>query len=215
MVEPVDFAKEREKAMSCEKSMFPEKMVDAYARRILESNGKGAHTHDHSRRVLRLCMEVGQKLGANLRVLCAAALLHDIGRPFERELGKSHSVISGEMSREFLKDIGYNEDEIQGVVEAIRTHRFSEGLEPTSLEGKILSDADKLDAMGAVGVFRSIAQASVSGTGITGFINHAYEKLLKLRSLLYTDVARHLADERHELLKKFVERLREEASIVE
>lgn len=190
--------------------VLPEKEIDSYSRRILEDSGTGAHTYDHSRRVLRLCLEIGKNTGANTRILGAAALLHDIGRPFEKQRGLSHSIISGEISREFLKEIGYSDYEIIEVIEAIRTHRFSEGLEPTSLEGRILSDADKLDAIGAIGIFRSIAQAAVSGKGITGFLNHANEKLLKLQDLMYTREAIVIAKERHLILEEFVKQLRRE-----
>ncbi|MFW9850512.1 MAG: HD domain-containing protein, partial [Candidatus Thorarchaeota archaeon] len=103
-----------------------------------------------------------------------------------------------------------SEEEIAKVVAAIRTHRFSEGLEPTSLEGHILSDADKLDAIGAVGIFRSIAQATVSGRGTSGFLQHADEKLLKLKDLMYSDDAREMAIERHSFLEAFVNRLKDE-----
>jgi uncharacterized protein len=95
-------------------------------------------------------------------------------------------------------------------VGAIRTHRYSEGLEPTSIEGEILSDADKLDAMGAIGIYRAIAQATVSERGITGFLEHADEKLLRLHDLMYTDEAKPMAQERHDVLANFVRRLRDE-----
>ena len=192
--------------------MFPEERIDTYVREILEENGEGAHTYDHTRRVLGICIEIGNSMGANLRILGAAALLHDVGRPFEKQLGKSHSVISGEIGREFLATCDYSDQEIESVVDAIRTHRFSEGIPPDSLEGRILSDADKLDAIGAIGIFRGIAQAAVSGRGIQGFLDHADEKLLRLRDLLYTEVAMRMAQERHLILDSFVKQLRREAT---
>jgi uncharacterized protein len=190
--------------------MFPEKKIDTFARSVLEPNSQGAHTYDHTRRVFDISLSIGQKVGANIRILGAAALIHDIGRPNEKRTGESHSITSGNMSKEFLSDIGYSDDEVESVVSAIRTHRFSEGLEPTSLEGQILSDADKLDAIGAIGVFRSVAQAAVSGRGIDGFLQHADEKLLKLKNLLYTKEAKEIAIERHVFLESFVGRLRDE-----
>jgi uncharacterized protein len=192
--------------------LFPEKEIDTFARSVLESEGQGAHTYDHTRRVLALSMKIGQETGANKRILGAASLLHDIGRPNEQKTGESHSISSGRMSKEFLKSIGYSDDEIEEVVSAIRTHRFSEGVKPTSLEGRILSDADKIDAIGAVGVFRAIAQASVSNKGIDGFLQHADEKLLRLKDLLYTEAAKDIAIERHTFLESFVTRLRNETN---
>lgn len=185
------------------------KITDAVKRELSKSN-IGAHTLDHIMRVHLLSMTLSEGENANVRVLEAAALLHDIGRPREDETGISHSIISGDMSREILKEFEYTEEEIEQVVAAIRTHRFSEDIEPTTFEGQILSDADKLDALGAIGIYRAIAQAVSSGRGIAGFLTHADEKLLKLRDLMYTNKAKVLAIKRHDVLESFVNLLREE-----
>jgi uncharacterized protein len=189
------------------------RLIEDFVREQLEKNGKGAHTFDHSRRVYALSMRIGEDSGADLKVLGAAALLHDIGRSQEDVTGISHSVLSGEMSQEILKELGFDEVEIDEIVDAIRTHRFSEGIEPNSLEGKILSDADKLDAIGAIGVFRAIAQANSTGVGIEAFLKHADEKLLRLKNLMYTDGAKTVAEERHSTLESFVMQLREELEL--
>jgi uncharacterized protein len=176
----------------------------------LSGSEMGAHAFDHTTRVHAISMNIGRKLSANLRILGAAAILHDVGRAREEETGISHSKLSGEMSVDLLREIGYTEEEIAEIVEAIRTHRFSEGLEPNSLEGRILSDADKLDAIGAIGVYRSIAHTLVDGRGVEGFLKHANDKLLKLRDLMYTDEARAVAENRHRMLESFVNQLRTE-----
>jgi len=190
--------------------MFPEKDIDSFVRQIFEKTGNGAHTYDHTKRVLSVALGIGKKTGANIRVLGAASLLHDIGRSEEEETRESHSIISGRISREFLPSIGYSMEEIVQVVSVIGTHRFSEGLEPISIEGQILSDADKIDAIGAIGVFRAIAQAAVKKRGIEGFLKHADEKLLRLASLMYTEEAKKIAEERHTTLEIFVNQLRKE-----
>ncbi|MFX1483252.1 MAG: HD domain-containing protein [Promethearchaeota archaeon] len=184
-----------------------------FLRQELSTAHQGAHTLDHTMRVYALCMKLGDELGADLKVLGAAALLHDVGRPKEEERGISHAILSGEMGRGVLNDSGFTDSEIDHVVDAIRTHRFSEQLEPNSLEGQILSDVDKLDAIGAIGVYRAIAQAETSGSGIRGFLNHADEKLLRLKDLMYTDAARVVAEERHKTLESFVMQLREEFGV--
>ncbi len=193
--------------------MFPRDRIDRFAHDILEEHGSGAHTYDHSQRVLTLCLQIGEGIGADIRILGAAALLHDIGRPAESESGISHSILSGQMSRELLSELGYSKLEVEEVVDTIRTHRFSEGLEPQTLEGRILSDADKLDAIGSVGIYRAVAQAEVSGRGIRGFLDHAEEKLLRLKDLLYTDSAREIAVKRHTILEEFVWQLRSELGL--
>lgn len=181
----------------------------------LQGNELGAHTYDHSLRVLRIAFRIGHEEGADLRVLSAAALLHDIGRVRERETGTSHAVLSGQMARPVLEEAGYADDEVSLVVDAIRTHRFSEGLTPNTLEGKILSDADKLDAMGAIGAYRAIAQSAITGVGIEGFLKHADEKLLRLYELLYTQTAKQLGKQRHRILEMLVEEMRREVASTE
>ena len=185
------------------------KIID-FMREELSDSNSGAHTFDHTMRVYTLSMQISEELPVSIRVLQAAALLHDVGRPREYETGISHSILSGEMSKSLLQELAYTENEIEQILDAIRTHRFSEGIEPNSLEGEILSDADKLDSMGAIGVYRAIAYGITRGRGISGFLKHADEKLLKLKNLMYTDPGKHLAIKRHEVLQYFVDELREE-----
>ncbi|MFW9974356.1 MAG: HD domain-containing protein [Candidatus Thorarchaeota archaeon] len=188
-------------------------MIEQFVKEKLLLTGEGAHTLDHTRRVFALSIRIGKRMGANLKILGAAALLHDIGRQEEAITGISHSISSGDMSQEVLIRAGFIKSEIENVIDAIRTHRFSEMIEPNSLEGKILSDVDKLDAMGAIGVFRAIAQATSTNVGIEGFLSHADEKLLRLKDLMYTDGARVVAEERHRTLEMFVIQLREELEL--
>ncbi|MHA1135133.1 MAG: HD domain-containing protein [Candidatus Thorarchaeota archaeon] len=185
------------------------KIID-FVEKHLSISKKGAHTLDHIRRVHALSTQIGEDLPISTKVVQAAALLHDVARLKESETGVSHSILSGEMSKPLLQELGYNETEIEQITDAIRTHRFSEEIEPNSLEGKILSDADKLDAMGAVGIYRAIAQAESKERGMAGFLHHADEKLLKLKDLMYTTKGKELAAERHKVLQRFVDELREE-----
>ncbi|MHA2384474.1 MAG: HD domain-containing protein [Candidatus Thorarchaeota archaeon] len=104
--------------------------IEEFVMQELIQAGRGAHTLDHTTRVYALCMKIGEELNANLRVLGAAALLHDVGRAREEETGISHSILSGEMGRGVLSESGFKDVEIDQVVDVIRTHRFSEGIEP-------------------------------------------------------------------------------------
>lgn len=192
--------------------MFPEKEIDNFIKNLFAKEKAGAHAYDHTKRVYNIALRIAESTEADIKILGAAALLHDIGRPQERETGLSHSIVSGELSIPLLTKLHYNECEIDAVVDAIRTHRFSEGLTPGSIEGKILSDADKLDALGAIGVFRAIAHAVENEGGVERFLSHADEKLLKLKDLMYTDHGRKLARKRHTVLKNFVDELRVELS---
>jgi uncharacterized protein len=184
--------------------------IDSFVKQEMTRSDAGAHAYDHVKRVFSLAMKIGTTLGADLRILGAAALLHDVGRANEEETGVSHSIVSGDMSAEILEEVGFTQNEIQSVRDAIRTHRFSEGLSPTSLEGEILCDADKLDALGAIGVFRAIAQAAATGDGAEAFLRHADEKLLKLHQMMYTEEGKRIAKTRHLVLSDFVGELRKE-----
>ena len=194
--------------------MNKEKDIDRFVKDVFaKSSSKGVHSYDHTRRVYSIAKAIGKIVGADQRVLIAAALLHDIGRMQEEETGVSHSILSGEMSESFLQKIGYSDAEIKQIISAIRTHRYSEGHTPNSLEGEVLSDADKLDAIGAIGVFRGIAHATETGKGIEGFLRHTDEKLLKLKDLMYTEEGKRLAIIRHSDLEHFVKQLRSELEI--
>ena len=157
-----------------------------------------------------MCLTLGREEGADLEVLEAAALLHDIGRPDETITGVSHATIGADRAVNFLKTTAFPSNKIPQVASAIRTHRFSENLTPESLEGRILSDADKLDAMGAVGLARTIEESLARERGFEGMLEHVSRKLLNLRDRMYTPTARQLAGPRHDLLVHFMRQLAQE-----
>jgi len=177
--------------------------------RTLMGNG-GSHGFDHVGRVTSLCVRIGRVEGADMAILIPAALLHDIARPMEKEQGLPHEQEGARMAEEFLASIGYDASAIPAIAAAIRTHRFRSTEKPVSLEARILSDADKLDALGAVGIARTFMRAGEHGTMIEDGIEHFHEKLLRLPSLMYTKTARQIAQERHAFLSQFLDRLAEE-----
>ncbi len=170
----------------------------------------GAHDLDHVLRVTRLCEEIGVAEGADMHVLIPAALFHDIARPQEDETGLPHQEEGARIAEAYLRSIGYDAERITAIAHAIRTHRYSTGPEPETPEAKILSDADKLDAMGAVGIARTFLQAGEHGDGIADAAGHIHEKLLNLRGLIYTDTAAKIALKRHALLQQFADSLEDE-----
>ncbi|BAD84669.1 metal-dependent phosphohydrolase, HD superfamily [Thermococcus kodakarensis KOD1] len=172
---------------------------------------EGTHGFSHVERVFNLCMHIGKEEGADLEVLALAALLHDIARPLE-DSGKveDHALEGARIARRYLRSLGYPEDKVEAVAHAIEAHRFSRGPEPATLEAKILSDADKLDAIGAVGIARVFMYSGEHGRGIDASIKHFEEKILKLKDLMYTETARKMAEERHRFTEEFIERLRRE-----
>lgn len=182
--------------------------IRRYVREILGEYG--SHGMDHTDRVFVLCIVIGRKEGAVMDILLPAALLHDIARPLEREKGLPHEREGARMAGEFLASIGFNQDLIPSITSIIRTHRFQSAEEPESLEAQILSDADKLDAMGATGIARTFLRAGEHGGGIDDAVSHFHDKLLKLNTRMYTRTGQEIAAKRHTVLVQFLENLNDE-----
>jgi uncharacterized protein len=118
------------------------------------------HGYGHTERVFQMCIKIGQELGANLYVLKLAALLHDIGRYHNISYSKdtNHAEISADIALNFLQKVNFkfNRNEQENIIHCIQAHSFSNKNLPRTLEAKILSDMDKLDALGAIGLYRTI-----------------------------------------------------------
>ena len=186
------------------------------------------HGFDHIRRVYELCERLGEAEGANLKILRAAALLHDAqSGPNVRE---KHHTASAHFAGDVLRREGWPEEEIKAVQHCIRAHRFRDNNEkPRSLESKILFDADKLDAIGAVGVIRAVSYAILHeqelyaspsqqflstgerepGEPHTPHHEFIY-KLQHLKDQLYTSAGKALARQRHDFLVHFFQQFEAE-----
>jgi uncharacterized protein len=165
----------------------------------------GCHGFEHTERVIELCRKLGAALDADMEVLIPAAILHDVARD-----QPGHAEKGAVEAERILKDVGYGGQKTRLICDAIRAHSFSSGEKAASLESMILSDADKLDAMGAVGIYRAAMYSSESGRPLDEFVAHFHEKLLTLKQLMYTDEARAMAEERHAYMLGFLEELRRE-----
>ena len=163
----------------------------------------GCHGYEHTERVIELCKVLGVALNADMDILIPAAILHDIGRPHD-----NHAHHGGIMAREILQEQGYSK--IDEIVHAIEVHSFSAGGEAKTIEAQILSDADKLDAMGAIGVYRTAQYGIEHSCTLDEFIEHFHEKLLKLKDLLYTWEAKKLAENRHNYMLLYLDQLDKE-----
>jgi uncharacterized protein len=200
------------------------------------SSDDPVHGFDHVLRVYFMAEHLARLEGADVEIVHAAALLHDAGEvlPAGAEhltLRHSHQHAAAEFAERTLRLEGWSEECISAVQHCIRAHRFRDNSEPPgTLEAQILFDADKLDAIGAIGVARAVAFAARAGqpayappseqfllTGKTeaGEPHSAYHeycyKLVRLKDRLYTSAARRIARKRHEQMALFFEQLREEA----
>ncbi len=173
-------------------------------------SASGSHGFDHIMRVTRLCEIIGIRENADMDILIPAALFHDIARPLEEKDGTPHEEEGAKIAVSFLSSIQYEPALIPGITHAIRTHRYRSDKWPKTPEAKILSDADKLDAMGATGIARTFMRAGEHHGEMQDAIDHIHEKLLKLNDHLYTKTATDIAQQRHELLVYFIRNLEEE-----
>ncbi|MDE1769912.1 MAG: HD domain-containing protein [Thaumarchaeota archaeon] len=178
-------------------------------------------------RVLKNATMIARKEKADIRIITAAALLHDITTyPKSDPRSKNASLESAEESRKILKKYDFTQDEMNVIADAIRDHSFSRGIVPNTLEGKILQDADRLDALGAIGIARTFA---VGGAENRPFYNkvdpfckkrspddhawtldHFYKKLLLLEKTMNTKTGKLEARKRIKIMKKFLDELKKE-----
>ena len=113
------------------------------------------HDRFHIERVCNLAVRIAKEENADLNVIKAAALLHDIARAKEDE-GKiaDHATEGAKMARKILEEVNFPKEKIAKVIHCIEAHRFKKRMEAKSLEAKILQDADRLDIIGAIGIAR-------------------------------------------------------------
>jgi uncharacterized protein len=165
----------------------------------------GTHGFEHVERVYDTCLHIGKIEKADLDVLLPAALLHDIAREEE-----NHAQVGAEKAKPILRKYGQSEKTIEEIATAIASHSFSGKKPPKTLEAKILSDADKLDALGAIGIYRTAVYSGEHARPVDDFVAHFHDKLLKLEGLLFTDEAKRMAHNRTQYMTDFVERLQGE-----
>jgi len=178
------------------------------------SENDDIHGFSHVERVYDLCLKLGKKLNANLLVLQIAALLHDIGRINEKSNcdNKNHAEISADIALNYLisKNLNISDEDIENIIHSIKAHSFSNSVIPESLEAKILSDADKLEALGAIGLYRTIGFTVQNHGGIDQVIEHLKNKIMKLKDLLYLDISKKIAKVRQQIIIEFYESVQEE-----
>lgn len=186
-----------------------------------------AHDFEHIMRVYNNARRLAKMEGINPRLVLAAALLHDIvSYPKSDPRSKNSSVESATKAKQILGKYNYTKEEIRIISDAIRDHSFSRGAVPETMVGKILQDADRLDAVGAIGIARTF---SVGGAEKRPFYNiqdpfcktrspedtkwtldHFYKKLLLLEKKMNTDSAKLEARKRVKIMRQFLDVLREE-----
>ena len=194
-----------------------------FVKEKLYGEGSG-HDWFHIERVYNLAKFIGEKENADLFIVEMTALLHDIDDWKFSEGTDTNTTVT----ENFLSSINVSKDDINKIISIIKTMSFKGGVvdsTQSSIEGKVVQDADRLDAIGAIGIARTFAYGGSKGRQIydpslspiqftsleqvkneeNHTINHFYEKLLKLKDLINTDTGKELAEKRHKFMESFLD----------
>jgi uncharacterized protein len=192
------------------------------------ANEFSGHDYFHTLRVFNLATRIAEEEGADIETVQLVALLHDVD---DHKLSPDTSE-SKANARRFLKENGIDEKKIDEICTMIGDISFagSDSVTPTTIEGKCAQDADRLDAIGAIGIARAFAyggshqrlmydpeQKPIMDMGREEYynrksttVNHFYEKLFKLKDMMNTRSARRIADERNEYMQQYIDRFMSE-----
>ena len=177
-----------------------------YIRELFDGNA-GGHDAAHSIRVYRNALQIAEKESAcDLTVVSMAALLHDV------DDHKLFDTENNANARVFLERNAVPDDSIEEICAVINAVSFSRnrGKHPDTIEAKIVQDADRLDALGAIGIARTFAYGGEHGRSIEESVQHFYDKLFLIKDELNTVSAREIASKRHEFLEAYISELKDE-----
>jgi uncharacterized protein len=196
-----------------------------YVRQTL-AGAEGGHDWWHIYRVWKLANKIGTEEGADLFVIELAALLHDIADP---KFHDGDEEIGPELAKEFLEKQGVDEAIIDHVDKIIRNISFKNSFQNAGFQSEeldVVQDADRLDAIGAIGIARAFNYGGFKNrplydpgippnqvltkeaykNSVSPTINHFYEKLLLLKDLMNTPTGKRMAEERHHFMEIYLER---------
>ncbi len=206
------------------------KVIDSLTSEVKKRlENDSAHDFEHTMRVYKNAQKICKKEKANEKLVLSAALLHDIvSYPKSDKRSKISSIESAKKSKMILEKLDFTKKEITIISDAIKDHSFSQNKIPKTIEGKILQDADRLDALGAIGIARVFATGGSLKRPFyniddpfckrripddhTWTVDHFFAKLFKLESLMNTKSGKAEAKKRTRILKEFLNQLKREIS---
>lgn len=182
------------------------------------------HDLQHIQRVVLSAKKLAMQENADLQVVVPAAWLHDcVIVPKDSPLRKQASKLAADQAIEHLSQMGYPAECFPAIHHAIHAHSFSAGIPPETLEAQIVQDADRLDALGAIGMARCLMLGGSMGRALyhpedpfglhrehddlTYTIDHFYLKLFKLPGQMHTQAAREEGERRVVVMRGFLEQL--------
>jgi uncharacterized protein len=195
--------------------------------KLAAAGGDAAHDPEHIRRVVANARGLAATEGARLEVVLPAAWLHDcVTVPKDSPQRKEASRLAAAQAVAWLREWGWPEALLADIAHAIEAHSFSAGIAPRTTEAKVVQDADRLDALGAVGLARCLMLGGELGRPLyaaedpfcerrapddrTACVDHFYAKLLTLEATMQTEGGKKEAKRRTEFLRGFLEQLSKE-----
>jgi len=191
-------------------------------------DAKGSHDFEHTLRVIRLCERIGPVEKADMTVLLIAASLHDIGR-CRQDLSNGkicHAQEGAKMAGPMIDDLAISGAQKENIIHCVETHRFRGNNIPQTIEAKVLFDADKIDAIGAVGIARAYLFAGELGARLHNRDNNIHKakaysdndtgyreykvKLCKIKDRILTGEGKKIARDRHDFMVDFFTRFIQE-----
>lgn len=206
-----------------------EGLAESLAQAAIGNPNDGSHDVSHLLRVWKNVQVISDIEGGDLEILTAATLLHDfVDVPKDSPLRAQASSMAAESAASLVTKLGWNDCKTDAVRHAIAAHSFSAQIKPTTIEARILQDADRLDAIGFTGIARCFYVSGRLGRAIydpedpiaanrplddTSFaIDHFQTKLLKLSDAFQTETGKKLAAKRHQIVQDFMDGLIAEVS---
>ena len=174
-----------------------------------ESTG---HDYYHTMRVFNSARQIAIKEGADLEIVQIASLLHDVD---DHKISPKTSQ-NLDNARVFMKENGLSQDKIEQICEIIGEISFSKNgnKSPKTIEGKCVQDADRLDAIGAIGIARAFAFGGSRGRYLynpddkdanDSTVDHFYDKLFKLKELMNTETSKEIAENRDSFMREYID----------
>jgi len=170
-----------------------------------------SHRWDHIYRVYRRAIKIANEIkgeNVNMEILKISALLHDIDQPYNEK--QNHVKRSLSKAEQILKEIGYPEEKIKKVLNVISEHSSEDDKEPTTIEAKILFDADKLDGIGAIGIARVFAFCGQNGLTPKEAIEWYRRKIEKALPKMQTKVGKEIVKRELKYVYSFFEKFKKE-----
>ncbi|MCK5388177.1 MAG: HD domain-containing protein [Candidatus Izimaplasma sp.] len=182
-------------------------LIIIYVKKLLETETTG-HDYFHADRVMKNALHIAKNYDVNLDIIKVSALTHDL---IDRKVTDNISLAISLLEKE-LDNASCSEKDIEEIINIIKTISYSKGNIPISLEGKIVQDADRLDALGAIGIARTFAYGGKNERMIYNpdkndnmdSISHFYNKLLKLKDFMNTKEAKKIAENRTQYMNEYL-----------